>query len=94
MQIECCVHWNGFRLVLVSKHIFQQCSSGPKSVESCSAGERPSPKHARMATVEMLFVLKSCFFPHLQVSYNVGLVCRLLWATEFYGGQIFNIAKI
>ena len=33
MQIECCAPWNGFRLVLVSKHIFQQCSSGPKSVD-------------------------------------------------------------
>ena len=33
MQIECCAPWNGFRLVLVSKHTFQQCSSGPKAVD-------------------------------------------------------------
>ena len=32
MQIGC-APWNGFRLVLVSTHIFQQCSSGPKSVD-------------------------------------------------------------
>ena len=32
---------------------------------SCSAGERPSPKPARMATVEMLVCFEELFFLHL-----------------------------
>ena len=34
---------------------------------TCPAGERPSPKQARMATVEMLVCFEELFFLHLQV---------------------------
>ena len=95
MQIECCAPWNGFRLVLVSKHIFQQCSSGPKSVDQVlqlmSVLCQNLPVWPRW---KCWFVLRRCFFLHRRVPYNVGQVCRLLWATESCGGQIFNIAKI
>ena len=79
MQIECCAPWNGIKLVSVSKHTFQQCSSGPKPVDQVlllvsvlyqNLLVRPRWK--------CWFVLKSWSFLHLQVSYNAGLVCRFL----------------
>ena len=87
MHIECCVPWNGFRLVLLSKHIFKQCLSGPKSVDHVLPVSVLRQSQLAWPRWKCWFVLKSWFFCTFQVSYNVGLVCRLLWATEFYGGS-------
>ena len=64
------------------------------SGSSSAAGERPLPKPARMASVEMLVCFEELVFQHRLLPYNVGQVCKLLWATESYVGQISNIAKI
>ena len=47
------------------------------SGSSSAAGERPLPKPARMATVEMLVCFEELVFLHLRKSYNVGLVWQV-----------------
>ena len=60
MQIECCGPWNGCRLVLVSRHIFQQCSSGPKSVDQVL--QLVSVRCQNLPVVEMLVCFEELDF--------------------------------
>ena len=76
-----------------SKHIIQQCSSGPKSVDHVLLVSVLRQNLLVWPRWKCWFVLKSWFFPHLQVSYSVGVVCRLLWATELCGGQNLQHSK-
>ena len=55
-----------------SKHIIQQCSSVPKSVDHVLLVSVFRQNLLVWPRWKCWFVLKSWFYPHLQVSYNVG----------------------